>query len=649
MYGRILVCKAAHGERLMRQSGVSIIGTGLPRSRPWRVVFYWILVNFVAGPVLWSAVPASAQTERTEAAVTAAEPADDVESALAPPEIGSPRQTLQSLEKYTRLATENFKEAFALSKASGRFLDSPEIVALKNSAMANLQRAAETLDLSGIPPAARQNAGVTSALLLKEVLDRIPVPGPDDVPGLEDVRAGDVPAGWRLPETNIYMRQFESPDGSPAFRFSAETVAGLPNFYERAAELPSRDPHDLDFYVTFKTAPGLWLPVSVYRVIQNLPPSLQRIYWQQAAWKWIALGALTVLFMAAVVWLIWRGYRPAQSISTRRRILRRLITPSALIVMLLCYRMIAANVINLSGDVLFSIELTIKILVTLLGAWLTLLSFVLLGEFLLASPRVKGDSLDGSMVRLLLKVLGISVAAYLVTIGATQVGIPVYGIVAGIGVGGLAIALAIRPTLENLIGGVILYVDRLVRIGDFCQFGDMLGTVETIGLRSTKIRARDRTLITVQNAEFVQMRIINFTRRDSNLLNQIVKLVYETSTEQLEAIIEQAREMLTSHPQIKPETVRVTFREYGDYSLDVELWAYAIPSDWAAFLAVQEELLIEFRKIVERNGSAFAFPSQTTYLVPEAPAAERADASSQTQAPAQRESLLRIPKSRPNG
>jgi MscS family membrane protein len=597
----------------MRQFIVFNIGTDLPGSRSWRIVLCRLLI-VVVGLALWSAAPVSAQTDQAATAVDV-QPADKRRSPLAPPEVGSPRQTLRSLQMYTQEATDAFTEAFALSKASGRFLDSPEIVALKNSGMANLRRAAETLDLSAVPPAARQNAGVTSALLLKEILDRIAVPDPADVPGPQDVKAGEVPAGWRLPDTTIYMVQSEGPDGNPIFRFSPETIDSLQGFYQRALELPSRLPDDLDFYVSFKTAPGLWLPISVYRFVQALPPPLQAIYWQQAAWKWVALIGLTFVLLTGIVWLVGRTYRRALSISPKRRVLRRLVTPLVLIGMLICYREIAANVVNLSGNVLYNLELTVKILVTLLGAWLIVLAFVLLGEILLASPRISRESLDGSMIRLGLKVLGIAVAAYIVTLGATQVGIPVYGIVAGIGVGGIAIALAIRPTLENLIAGIILYGDRPVRIGDFCQFGDMLGTVETIGLRSTKIRALDRTLITVQNGDFVQMQITNFTRRDSNLFNPTIGLLYETTTDQLKNIIEQSRELLMTHPQIKSESVRVTFRQYGAYALDLELWAYAIPSAWPEFLVVQEDLLMKLRIIVEQNGSGFAFPSQTTYLV----------------------------------
>lgn len=569
------------------------------------------------GLAAFSGTPAIAQSNPP---VITQQQVDDVESPLAPPEMGSPRQTLLSLRKYTKKATDDFVQAFALSKASGRFLDTPEISALKRRSLANMRRASETLDLTGVPPASRQNAAITSALLLKEILDRVSIPDAALIPGLEDVKSGKIPDGWRLPGTEIYMEQSAAADGSPIFRFSPETISNLRRYYERVAELPTNDPRGLDFYLLFKTAPGLELPISVHRAVQALPQWTQSIYWQQATWKWIAICTLTLVLVGFFLWLSRHRAADAQTVGSQRRVLRWFFMPLLLIALLIGYRELLTSVINLSGEVLSSIELALKILITLLGAWATVLLFVLLAEFLLATPRINRESLDGSMIRLAFKVLGIAAAGYILTIGAAQVGIPIYGLVAGIGVGGLAIALAIRPTLENLIAGIILYSDRPVRIGDFCQFGEMLGTVETIGLRSAKIRALDRTLITIQNADFVQMQIVNFTRRDANLFNPTIGLVYETTTEQIEAIIERTREMLLSHPQVKADTVRVNFRRFGAYSLDIEMSALVELNNWAEFLAVQEELLMKFRTIVEEAGSSFAFPSQTTYFVANAPA-----------------------------
>jgi MscS family membrane protein len=198
--------------------------------------------------------------------------------------------------------------------------------------------------------------------------------------------------------------------------------------------------------------------------------------------------------------------------------------------------------------------------------------------------------------------------------GAQELGLPVVGVVAGLGVGGLAVALAIRPTLENLIGGMILFIDKPVRVGDFCSFGDQMGTVEYIGVRSTQIRALDRTLISVPNATFADMEIINWAKCDRMLIQRTIGLRYETESDQLRYVLVNLREMFHSHPKIDRDTVRVRFESHGASSLDIQIRVYTLTREWNEFYAVQEDVLLRVDDIVKESGTGFAFPSQTVYL-----------------------------------
>jgi MscS family membrane protein len=202
----------------------------------------------------------------------------------------------------------------------------------------------------------------------------------------------------------------------------------------------------------------------------------------------------------------------------------------------------------------------------------------------------------------------------LLAVGADRLGVPVYGIVAGLGVGGLAIALAAQPTVENLIGGLSLFGDKPIRVGDVCKYGDQVGTVEAIGIRSARIRGVDRTLTTIPNAALAKMPIVNLTRRDRMLINAVIGLRYETSPEQLRYILVKLREMLLGHPRIHPDPARARFIGFGASSLDIEVFAYVMTSDWAEFLGIREDILLRIMDIVEQGGTAFAFPSQTLYL-----------------------------------
>jgi MscS family membrane protein len=151
-------------------------------------------------------------------------------------------------------------------------------------------------------------------------------------------------------------------------------------------------------------------------------------------------------------------------------------------------------------------------------------------------------------------------------------------------------------------------------VGDFCRFGDKIGTVEEIGLRSTRVRTLDRTVVTVPNAEFSSLQIENFAKRDRVRLNTVLGLRYETNNEQLRFVLTRLKEMLLAHPKIDPDSARVRFVSFGAYSLDIEINAYALTPDWNEFLAIREDIYLRIMDVVEEAGSGFAFPSSTTYI-----------------------------------
>jgi len=193
-------------------------------------------------------------------------------------------------------------------------------------------------------------------------------------------------------------------------------------------------------------------------------------------------------------------------------------------------------------------------------------------------------------------------------------GVNVTAAVAGLGVGGIAIALAAQKTIENLFGGVTLFADKPVSVGDFFRFGDQTGTVEEIGLRSTRVRTLDRTLVSIPNAEFSNLQLENFAKRDRVRLHTILGVRYETTSEQLRYLLARLRELLLAHPRITEDPARVRFVGFGAYSLDIELFAYVDTPDWSEFLEVREDLFLRIIDIVNEAGSGFAFPSSTMYV-----------------------------------
>jgi MscS family membrane protein len=185
---------------------------------------------------------------------------------------------------------------------------------------------------------------------------------------------------------------------------------------------------------------------------------------------------------------------------------------------------------------------------------------------------------------------------------------------AGLGVGGLAVAFAAQKTLENLFGGIMITSDQPIRVGDFCKFGDQQGTVEDIGLRSTRFRTLDRTVVSVPNGQLAAMNLENFGLRDKFLFRPTIQLRYETSAEQLRYVLAEIRHLLYAHPKIETQSARVRFVGLGASSLNLEIFAYMYATDYGVFLEIQEDVLLRIVDIIEKSGTSFAFPSHTAYI-----------------------------------
>ncbi|WP_162138082.1 mechanosensitive ion channel family protein [Pararhodospirillum photometricum] len=185
---------------------------------------------------------------------------------------------------------------------------------------------------------------------------------------------------------------------------------------------------------------------------------------------------------------------------------------------------------------------------------------------------------------------------------------------AALGIGGLAVALGAQKTIENLVGSLMLIADRPIREGDFCKVGTTLGTVEDIGLRSTRIRTLARTVVSIPNGELAAVSIENYSRRDMFWFHPILSLRLDTTPDQIRYLLVTLRELLYAHPRVDPTPARVRFRGVSRDCVDLEMFAYVRAEDYADFLEVQEDLTLQVMDVVAASGAAFALPGQTLHL-----------------------------------
>lgn len=195
-------------------------------------------------------------------------------------------------------------------------------------------------------------------------------------------------------------------------------------------------------------------------------------------------------------------------------------------------------------------------------------------------------------------------------------GINVSALIASMGLGGLALALAAKDTAANLFGGLSILADKTFKIGDWVKVNDSIeGIVEDIGLRTTKIRTFEKSVLTVPNQLIANSAVENFSRRDIRRIKLVVGLVYSTPRATLEKIVNEIRQMLENHPRItKNQIIIVNFDEFGDSSLNIFIYCYADTSNWKEWLSIKEDVMLKIMEIVEKNGSSFAFPSRSIYV-----------------------------------
>jgi len=190
-----------------------------------------------------------------------------------------------------------------------------------------------------------------------------------------------------------------------------------------------------------------------------------------------------------------------------------------------------------------------------------------------------------------------------------NLGFKVSTLLAGLGVGGIAIGLAAQKSIENFIGAITLYASQPLKVGDFCRIGDTLGVVEEIGLRATTLRTLERTIVSIPNATLSHIDIENLSQRDKILYRHKIQLTMETTSDQLRNVLTGVKKLLESRSDVYPDPARIRFKEYGEHSLNLEVYAYLNTNDFNTYLAISEDLNLMILDIISEAGTRLAVPA----------------------------------------
>ncbi len=523
----------------------------------------------------------------------------------------SPRATMQSLLDLIDEASAHLLE---YQKSPG-----PSTQAVVFSLADEARR---LMDLREVAPAVTREVAADTFIFLWEILARVELPDLQAIPSSDRLHAtGEDKAGpdiWRIPNTEISIARVVEGIHAGEYLISAVTVERAGSMYRRMETLPYVNPPAIPHVYRYTQNLTGWLIPAAWSA--QLPAWLRIDLGGQVLWKWLAL---LLMFAVAALTTSLLFFRIRRTEKSPVHVWFRTLVPISLLVFVWVIFYFGTYQINVTGRGTLLLDYLVELLSGSGLVWLIWTLASQTAETIVRSPRIHSQSLDAHLIRLGGRSIGILAVLILLLKIANELGVPIYGLVASAGVGGLAVALAARSSLENFMGALNLFADRPVRIGDLCRFDDVhsdlrepTGRVESIGLRSTKIRRLDRSLLTVPNADFAQRHIINMSSRDRFLMSATLGLRYETGSDQLRYVLARLRELLHSHPKCihsYDDPIRVRFVGYGDFALNVSIRVYLMASSINEFMAIQEDILLRMKQVVEQSGCAFAFPSQTIY------------------------------------
>lgn len=459
------------------------------------------------------------------------------------------------------------------------------------------------LDTSEFSSASLTHDTSLHATYLKQVLDRTGHILWQEIP--DDPLAQDSYIHFEHPAGNIVVAPVETDDGT-VWKFTPDTLTNIRALYAAIDQMPVIEERDI--------AGRQPVYFRIRNLVRSPAPSMLIPLGPIERWQW---GALIVFVSSAMFASFLIGTLVEYLLYFKRRrdnkprVRADIFTWSA--------RAVSFGIMLLTGIYLLGLpenfSIPIKTLANIAIVLPTVaVAWVLIGQ-LAISYRKQWDApgYHDTLISLVAGALKVVLVIAAFAILAELLAIPYQGVIAGLGIGGLAVALAAQPTLQNFVSGLTLYADRPVSVGDFCRFGDTLGTVEHIGMRSTRIRSLDRTIVTVPNSEFANLELENYTSRDQNRFATTLRLHYETTAEQLQNIVAGIRLLLLDDKRVDDDPCRVRLTNFGDYSFDIEIFAYVNTADYGEFLEIREELLLETLGIIEETGAKLAISSRISY------------------------------------
>lgn len=465
--------------------------------------------------------------------------------------------------------------------------------------------AVRCLDIEDVSALSRQAFGRQAAIFLKEVIDRIIVIDYEQIP--DDVGTPESPLlRWRLKNTEITIIRMESGERIGEYLFSAATCERAEEFFNKVKHLP------------FLKGTGGGAGFKASLLERYLPEWAFRELGTVAYWQWI--GLLIIIFLGLLVRFFVKLIGHFFIFLSKRTVtewddlfVEKLVDPVALLATTGVW-FFSLNLLNFRGISLSVLSLCIKALLAISFIWIFYRMSVLLTLYLEKLAGKTESKIDDQVVQLVSRSIKIFVFSLGVLLALQNMGIQIFSLIAGLGLGGLALALAAKDSLANFFGSIMLMLDRPFRVGDWVIAGGEEGTVEDIGFRSTRIRTFYNSLISIPNSKIATSSIDNMGLRDYRRVKTTIGITYDTPPEKVEAFVKGIKDIIKNSLSTRKDYFHVVFTDFGPSSLNILLYFFLKVPDWSTELVERQKIFLEIKRLAAALEVNFAFPTQSLHI-----------------------------------
>lgn len=474
-------------------------------------------------------------------------------------------------------------------------------------AATSLNDAVRTLDLSEIPAINRQESAREVALLLKEVLDRVIVIDYSKIPQEGSEFVLNTPR-WRLKDTEIVISRQAEGDRSGEWLFSAQTVARAREFYEKVRNLP---------YLKGTTGGAGYQDLWEHEAFP-MPQWMREKFLGLFIWQW--LGILIAIFLGFTMrtlfsWigaLILKMARKTQT-DWDDKLVEAMVSPTALLAACGIW-LLAVKVLGIRGSTQTVVNVGLQVLISICLIWIFYRLVGVLTQYIRLRASRSDSRLDDQLVKLVSSSLKTFVVVFGVLLAAQNMGVEIFSLLAGLGIGGLAVALAAKDTLANFFGSIMIMIDKPFQVGHWVIIGAIEGTVEEIGFRTTRIRTFYNSLISVPNSNIATTGVDNLGVRTYRRIKTTLDVTYDTAPDKMEAFVEGIKAIIQAHPDTRKDYYHVVFNDFAESSLRILLYFFLIVPDWSKELVERQKIFLDIIRLAEQLGIKFAFPTRTLHV-----------------------------------